>query len=177
MVEPGRQSDTRSESIWKATVKTPMHGIWHFGVGMMLKIHRQRSRRLSRRMEDPTTGYRRFHAWVFRGCISWDECALKFQTPNATGINSMLVAAFLRDETDRVSLCGFFCGIELSVPVKREPYSLSCKVGSTATTTAGVTFEPASHLISVPPFHPHRLHSGWAYRCRVPSNETHEMNN
>jgi len=32
------------------------------------------------------------------------------------------VTAFLWDEIDRVR-CGFFCGIERSVPVKREPYS------------------------------------------------------
>lgn len=89
-----------------------------------------------------------------------------------------LVIAFLRDETDRVR-CGlskFFCDIEPSVPVKREPYSSSCKVGSTATNTAGVAFDPASYLLSVPPRNPHRLHSGWAYRHRVPSNETHEVN-
>jgi len=39
----------------------------------------------------------------------------------------MLVTAFLWDETGRVRCC-FFCGIELSPPAKREPYSLSCRV-------------------------------------------------
>jgi len=42
--------------------------------------------------------------------------------------DSMLVTAFLWDRTDRVRYDSF-CGIELSPPTEREPYSLSCRVG------------------------------------------------